>query len=59
MNTDKPTESGFLCVTMRSEDRLVIGDDIEIVVMPKSLNWFRVGIRAPLSLKIRRVSLPK
>lgn len=48
----------MLVLSRKNDERLLIGDDVEIVVLSIQGNRVRLGIRAPEGLRIVRDDLP-
>ena len=48
----------MLVLTRRIKEVVVIGDDIEVVVLALRGNQFRIGVQAPDHIPIRRKELP-
>ena len=52
-----PPGSGFLVLTRRDSESVMIGDDIEITVLGVAGAAVRIGISAPRTVKVLRSEL--
>ena len=50
----KAKESVMLVLTRQTEESIIVGDDVEIVVVAVSGNRVRLGINAPRSIPVHR-----
>jgi carbon storage regulator len=48
---------GMLVISRRAEERILIGDDVEIIVLETSRGTVKLGIRAPRHIEVIRAEL--
>lgn len=49
----------MLCLTRKIGEKIVIGEEIELVVVSVKNGAVRLGVKAPKDVKIRREELPE